>query len=80
MTQLSTDQIFKSRKYLLEILEEQGYNISDYKDFSIHEIHAMYQSKQLDLLIERNISYKKKGIYQISFSQNTTIKQYQRIY
>lgn len=56
-----TDEIFKSRKYLLEILEEQGYDISDYKDFSIHEIYSMIQTNQLDLLI--NNSKSKKKIY-----------------
>lgn len=55
-----TESIFKSRKFLLEILEEQGFNVNDYKDCSIHEIHAMIQTKQLDLLIERNIPFKQK--------------------
>jgi DNA-directed RNA polymerases I, II, and III subunit RPABC1 len=59
--QPTTDEVYKSRKYLLEMLEEQGYNISDYKDFSIHEIHAMYQSNQLDLLLERTEPTKKKA-------------------
>ena len=61
MTQnITTEVIYKSRKYILEILEEQGYNINDYKDFSIHEIHAMHQSKQLDLLLTRTEPNNKK--------------------
>jgi DNA-directed RNA polymerase subunit H (RpoH/RPB5) len=55
----TTEVIYNSRKYLLEILEEQGYNVTDYKDFSIHEIHAMVSSKQLDLLIDRENPTKK---------------------
>jgi DNA-directed RNA polymerase subunit H (RpoH/RPB5) len=55
----TTEVIYNSRKYLLEILEEQDYNVTDYKDFSIHEIHAMVSSKQLDLLIERENPTKK---------------------
>ena len=49
-----TLEIFNSRKYLLDILEEQGYNINDYKNNSINEIHSIIQTKQLDLLIEKN--------------------------
>ena len=55
----TTEIIYNSRKYLLEILEEQGYNVTDYKDFSIHEIHAMFLSKQLDLLIDHENPTKK---------------------
>lgn len=46
-----TDQIYKSRQTILSVLESQGYDINDYKDFNIHEIHSMLQTKQLDLLI-----------------------------
>ena len=46
-----TDMIYKSRKVILEILESQGFNINDYKDFDIHEVHSMINSKQLDLLL-----------------------------
>jgi len=46
-----TDQIYKSRQTILNILETQGYDINDYKDFNIHEVHSMLQTKQLDLLV-----------------------------
>ena len=49
-----TDMVFKSRRTILEILERQNYNINDYTGFSIHEIHSMLQTKQLDLLINKN--------------------------
>ena len=54
------DLIYKSRKFILEILESQNFNTSEYNDFSIHEIHAMEQSNQLDLLISREEPTKKK--------------------
>jgi DNA-directed RNA polymerase subunit H len=54
-----TDSIYKSRVTILEILESQGYDISDYKDFSIHEVHTMIQTKQLDLLINNPKTQKK---------------------
>lgn len=46
--------IHKSRKNVLNLLERQGYNISDYNNFTVTEVNAMYQNKQLDMLIEKN--------------------------
>ena len=57
-----TDLIYKSRLTILEILESQGYDINDYKDFSIHEIHTMIQTKQLDLLLNNKDIEKKTYI------------------
>jgi len=57
-----TDSIYKSRKIILEILESQGYDINDYKDFNIHEIHSMLQTKQLDLLLNNSVAKKKTYI------------------
>jgi DNA-directed RNA polymerase subunit H len=47
-------QIYKSRKYLLELLEQQKYNITDYENFSINEVDAMYSNSQLDMLLHRD--------------------------
>lgn len=46
--------IYKSRKNILEHFRYQGFNISDYSNFSINEVYSMYQNKQLDMLISRN--------------------------
>ena len=52
--------IYNSRKTILEILQlHLSYNISDYENFSINEIDAMYTNSQLDMLIN-NDSNKKK--------------------
>ena len=32
---------------------EQGYDISDYKEFSVHEVHSMYKAKQMDMLLKK---------------------------
>lgn len=45
--------VYKSRKNVLDLLEKQGYNVSDYNNFSVTEVNAMYQNKQLDMLIEK---------------------------
>ena len=53
-------KIYKSRKTILEILEENlGYNTSDYHNFSINEIDAMYSNDQLDMLIQQDNGGKK---------------------
>ena len=54
-----TDMIYKSRKVLLEILEEQGFNINDYKDFNLHEVNSMIQAKQLDMILDNPTTQKK---------------------
>lgn len=54
------------------MLNEQSYNVEDYKDFSIHELHSMYQSKQLDMLLSRE-SPEKKNIY-IKYHLNKTLR------
>jgi len=47
--------IYNSRKNIVDILANfQGYNLDDYKDFSIHEIDAMYSNNQLDMLVHHS--------------------------
>jgi DNA-directed RNA polymerase subunit H (RpoH/RPB5) len=60
--------IYTSRKIILELMEKQGYNISDYSNFSISEVNSMKQNNQLDMLLEtkeENITpeNEKKKIY-----------------
>lgn len=59
-------KLYKSRRILLEQLEELGYNISNYEGFSINEVNIMYNKKQLDMLIDSesgNKIYIKYSIY-----------------
>ena len=44
--------LFKSRKILLELLSERGYNIESQNNFTENEIRIMAQQKQLDFEIE----------------------------
>jgi len=43
--------IFLSRKIILNLAEQRGYDISDYNNFSINEIVIMYGNKQLDMFL-----------------------------
>jgi DNA-directed RNA polymerase subunit H (RpoH/RPB5) len=51
--------IFKSRKILLELLKEQNFDVSDYANFSVNEVHIMNNNKQLDMLISSDSTKKK---------------------
>ncbi len=52
-------QIFKSRKNILEILETREFDISNYEGSSINEVHSMFQSKQMDMLLTKTDGSKK---------------------
>ena len=56
-------QIYKSRKNILDILETyQDFAVSDYIEFSINEIDAMYTNNQLDMLLTHKNDKKKTYI------------------
>ena len=52
-------KIYKSRNILLEILKDRGFNVEDWSDFSVTEIQAMYNNKELDILLENPTTNKK---------------------
>jgi len=51
--------VHKSRNILLDILKDRGFDTDEYSGFSISEIHAMFENKQLDLLLNNNETNKK---------------------
>jgi DNA-directed RNA polymerase subunit H (RpoH/RPB5) len=53
------NEIFKSRKNIVNVLKRQGFNVSDYESFSIHDVNAMYQAKQMDMLFKKEDGTKK---------------------
>jgi DNA-directed RNA polymerase subunit H (RpoH/RPB5) len=52
--------IYKSRKTVLDLMNKQGYNTSDYENFSINEVNSMMQNNQMDMLLEREKPVKRK--------------------
>lgn len=46
--------IYKSRTILLDLMEKQGYNISEYEGFSVNEVNTMKTNNQLDMILEKN--------------------------
>ena len=53
------NEICKSRKHIVNFLKRQGFNVTDYESFSIHEVNAMYQAKQMDMLLKKDDGSKK---------------------
>ena len=43
--------LYKSRTVLLNLLRLQGYDVSDYDGFGMHEVHTMVKHNQLDMLV-----------------------------
>jgi hypothetical protein len=56
-------QIYKSRNVVLELMEKQDYNVSEYKGFSINEVNTMKINNQLDMILEKNTNEVKNKIY-----------------
>ena len=55
-------QIYQSRKTILELMNEQGFDVSGYSNFSVTEVNSMKQNNQLDMLLEtKNISSSEKS-------------------
>ena len=50
--------IFKSRTNLLKLLKAQGYDVSQYDNFGMNEVHAMNSNKQLDMLVVKESGQK----------------------
>lgn len=51
--------IFNSRRIILELLDLEKYQITDYGGFSINEIEIMYKNNQLDMLVSNEETNKK---------------------
>jgi DNA-directed RNA polymerase subunit H (RpoH/RPB5) len=64
--------IYKSRKFLLELLKEQGYNIDDYFNITINETHIRVQQNQQDMLMTNPTTGKK--VY-VKYHLDKTLRQ-----
>jgi DNA-directed RNA polymerase subunit H (RpoH/RPB5) len=48
-----TSAVYKSRSILLEQMNSQGYDVSDYSGFSVNEVNTMKTNNQLDMILEK---------------------------
>lgn len=56
------NELFNARTYVLELMQEQGYDVSKYTGFSIREINALFLHDRLDMLLEHPQSRRKMYI------------------
>ena len=52
-------EIYNSRKTIIDLLEAQKYDVSQYKDFGINEVNTLFQTKQMDMLLKKSGDAKK---------------------
>ena len=46
-------ETFNSRKTIIDLLEAQKYDVSQYKDFGINEVNTLFETKQMDMLLRK---------------------------
>jgi DNA-directed RNA polymerase subunit H (RpoH/RPB5) len=51
-------EIYNSRKTIIDLLEAQKYDVSQYKDFGINEVNTLIQTKQMDMLLKKTTNDK----------------------
>lgn len=69
------NKIYNARKYILEILQERDYDINEYVNFTLDELHVILQNQQLDMLVNNSNN---KKIY-VKFNINKSLR-YNNIY
>ena len=57
---LLISEVYKSRRNILDIMEKQNYNVSEYSNFSINEVNSMFNADQMDMILEND---KNRKIY-----------------
>jgi DNA-directed RNA polymerase subunit H (RpoH/RPB5) len=68
------NEIFKSRQHIIYCLKKQGFNVADYENFSSHEVNAMYQAKQMDMLLKKDDGTKSTYVKYHTSSKNSQIE------
>jgi DNA-directed RNA polymerase subunit H (RpoH/RPB5) len=51
-------EIYNSRKTIIDLLEAQKYDVSQYKDFGINDVNTLLQTKQMDMLLKKTTTDK----------------------
>jgi len=69
--------IYTSRKNVLALMKKQGYDVTDYDNFSVNEVNTMFQNNQLDMLLETN---KTANANPDANSEQSTIEKPRKIY
>lgn len=66
--------LYKSRNTLLELLAYQGFETSEYENYSISEVHSMFINRQLDILLEKKEKQKQKNKVFVKYHLAKTLR------
>lgn len=54
-------EIYNSRKIIIDLLEAQKYDVSQYKDFGINDVNTLLKTSQMDMLLKKTTT--EKSVY-----------------
>jgi len=54
-------EIYNSRKTIIDLLEAQKYDVSQYKDFGINDVNTLLKTSQMDMLLKKTTE--EKSVY-----------------
>ena len=69
-------KLYNARLNVLDQLEEIGYDVSEYKNFSINAVDVMNDNKQMDMLVKRETDNKKAYIHFFDTTKSTFAKKH----
>jgi DNA-directed RNA polymerase subunit H (RpoH/RPB5) len=69
-------QVYASRTVILELMDKQGYNVSEYEGFSVNEVNTMKTNNQLDMILEKISNTSKSSESHIEQPKKIYIKYY----
>ncbi len=67
-------EVYNARNIILELLNHQKYDVSEYTTFSVNEINSMYSNSQLDMLVERQSDGSKVYVKHMLNNNNKQIR------
>ena len=70
--------IYTARRVILQLLEDMGYDVSDYIDFSINEVDAMIKHSQCDMLLSQRAGAGAAKAYVIFYGVNAPNKLFRK--
>lgn len=66
--------LYNSRKTIIELLDNLQFDTTDYENFSINEVDAMYTNSQLDMLITHEKDQKKAYIKYVNHVRQNNLE------